>query len=42
MIVFLGVNVALPVFRAAETIPVPPGKTLTLFFATSWMEIRCM
>ena len=26
MIVFLGVKVVLPVFRAAETIPVHPGK----------------
>ena len=42
MIVFLGVNVVLPVFRAAETIPVCPGKILTLFFATSGMKICCM
>ena len=41
MIVFLGVNVVLPVFRAAETIPVCPGKILTLFFATIGMAI-CM
>ena len=39
MIVFLGVNMVLPVFSAAETIPVHHGKILTLFFATSGMEI---
>ena len=42
MIVFLGVKVVLPVFRAAENIPVHPGKILTLFFATIGMEICCM
>ena len=42
MIVFLGGKVVLPVFKAAETIPVHPGKILTLFFATIGMEIRCM
>ena len=40
--VFLGMNVVFPVFRAAETIPVHPGKILTLFFATSGMEICCV
>ena len=42
MIVFLGVKVVLPVFKAAETIPVCPGKILTLFLATIGMEICCM
>ena len=42
IIVFLGVKVVLPVFKAAETIPVHPGKILTLFFATIGMEICCM
>ena len=42
MIVFLELNVVFPVFRAAETIPVCPGKILTLFFTTSGMEICCM
>ena len=42
MIAFLGVNVVLPVFRAAETIPLHPGKILTLFFYTIGMEICCM
>ena len=42
MIVFLGVKVVLPVFKLAETIPVHPGKILTLFFATIGMEICCM
>ena len=42
MIVFLGVKVVLPVFKAAETIPVHPGKILTLVFATIAMEICCM
>ena len=42
MIVFLGVKVVLPVFKVAETIPVCPGKILTLFFATIGMEIFCM
>ena len=42
MIVFLGVKVVLPVFKAAETIPVCSGKILTLFFATIGMEICCM
>ena len=42
MIEFLGVNVVLPVIRAADTIPVCPGRILTLFFATSGMEICCM
>ena len=31
MIVFLGVKVVLPVFKAPETMPVCPGKILTLF-----------
>ena len=39
MIVCLGVKVVLPVFKAAETVPVHPGKILTLFFATIGMEI---
>ena len=42
IMVFLGVNVVLFVFKAADTIPVHPGKILTLFFATSGMEICCM
>ena len=42
MIIFLGMKVDLPVFKAAETIPVHPGKILTLFFATIRMEICCM
>ena len=42
MIVFLGVNVVLLVFKAAETIPVWPGKILTLFLASNVMEICCM
>ena len=42
MIVFLEVKVVLPVFKAAETVPVHPGKILTLFFATIGMEICCM
>ena len=42
MIVFLGVKVVLPVYKAAETIPVHPGKILTLFFATIGIEICCM
>ena len=42
MIVFLGVKVVLPIFRTAETIPVHPGKILTLFFATIETEICCM
>ena len=40
--VFLGVKVYLPVFNTAETIPVHPGKILTLFLATIGMEICCM
>ena len=39
MIVFQGVKVVLPVFKAAETIHVHPGKILTLFFATVGMKI---
>ena len=39
MIVFLGVKVVLPVFRAAESILVCPQKILTLFFATIGIEI---
>ena len=35
-------NAVLFVFKAADTIPVHPGKILTLFFATSGMEICCM
>ena len=42
MIVFLGVNVVLSTFKAAETILVHPGRILTLFFATSGMKICCM
>ena len=42
IIVFWGMNVVLLVFKAAETIPVHPGKILTLFFATNGMEISCM
>ena len=42
MIVCLGVKVVLPIFKAADTIPVCPGKILTLFFATIGMEICCM
>ena len=42
MIVFLGVKVVLPVFKAAETIPVHSGKILTLFFASIGMGIFCM
>ena len=42
MIVFLGRKVVLPVFKAAETIPVHPHKILTLFIATVGMEIYCM
>ena len=41
-IVFLEVNVVLLVFRAAETILVHPHRILTLFFATSGMEICWM
>ena len=37
-----GVNEVLLVFKAAETIPVCPGKILTLFFATNGIEICCM
>ena len=33
MMVFLGIKVDLPVFKAAETIPAHPGKILTLFLA---------
>ena len=39
MIVFLGVKVDLLLFKAAETIPVSPGKILTLFLATIGMKI---
>ena len=42
MMVFLGIKVNLLVFKAAETIPVHPGKILTLFLATIGMEICCM
>ena len=42
MMVFLGIKVDLLVFKAAETIPVHPGKFLTLFLATIGMEICCM
>ena len=42
MTVFLGVKVVLLVRSAAETIPVFPGKILTLFFATIGMEIYCL
>ena len=42
MMVFLGIKVDLLVFKAAETIPVHPGKILTLFFATIRMEICCI
>ena len=40
--VFLRVKVDLPGFKAAETIPVHPGKTLILFLATIGMEIYFM
>ena len=42
MMVFLGIKVDLLVFKAADTIPVHPGKILTLFLATSGMGICCM
>ena len=42
MMVFLGVNVVLPVFNAAKIILVFPGKILTLFLVTMGMEICCM
>ena len=42
MMVFLEIKVDLLVFKAAETIPVHPGKILTLFLATIGMEICCM
>ena len=42
IIVFLEVKVVLPVFNAAEIIPVCPGRILTLFLATIGMEICCM
>ena len=42
MMVFLGIKVDLLIFKAAETIPVHPGKILTLFLATIGMEICCM
>ena len=42
IIVFLGMKVVLPVFKVAETIPVCPGKILTLFSATIGMEIHCI
>ena len=38
MIVFLGIKVDLVVFKAAKTIPVHPGKILTLFLATIRMQ----
>ena len=42
MKVFLGIKVDLLVFKAADTIPVHPGKIVTLFLATIGMEICCM
>ena len=42
MMVYLGIKVDLLVFKAAETIPVCPGKILTLFLVTIGMEICCM
>ena len=42
LMVFLGIKVDLPVFNAAETIPVHPGKILTLFLTTIRMDICCM
>ena len=42
MMVFLEIKVDLPVFKAAETIPVHSGKILTLFLAAIGMEICCM
>ena len=42
MMVILGIKVDLLVFKAAESIPVHPGKILTLFLATIGMEICCM
>ena len=42
VMVFLGVKVDLSVFNAAETIPVCPGRILTLFLATIGMEICCI
>ena len=40
--IFWGLNVDLLVFKAAEMIPMHPGKILTLFFTTNGMEICCM
>ena len=42
MTVFLGIKVDLPVFNAAETIPVCPGKILTLSLAIIGMKICSM
>ena len=42
MVVFLEIKVDLLVFKATETIPVHPGKILTMFLATIGMEICCM
>ena len=42
MMVFLDVKVVLPVFNAAEIIPVFPSKILTLFLTTMGMVICCM
>ena len=42
IMVFLGAKVDMPVFNAAENIPVCLGKILTLFLATIGMEICCM
>ena len=38
IMVFLGVKVDLLVFNATETIPVHPGRILTLYLATIGME----
>ena len=40
--VFLGVKVVLPVFNAADIIPVFSSKILTLFLATMEIEIYRM
>ena len=42
IMIFLGIKVDLLVVKAAETIPLYPGKILTLFLATIGMEICCM
>ena len=42
MMVYLWIKVDLLVFKAAKTIPVHPGKIITLFLATIGMEICCM